>query len=157
MTKGVDSASHATTLTLLEESRPLEGLELQIYNDLQHEFGDKLEDDMKLCIAKAYKIEKDPTERTALSLKNATLILEWRQNIQADQLLTSKLVNHDDFFACWPTHLYGQDKHGHLINAERICDLKADKFVKTFDVPTMLRHRAQIMEQIRAEWVKLEP
>lgn len=64
-----------------------------------------------------------------------------------------KLDRHAEFFSYWPSHLYGEDTYGHLINFERIRDIKADCIHKLFDIESMLQHRAQLTERIQAEYV----
>lgn len=68
------------------------------------------------------------------------------EHVQADKLLTRRLVNNDKFHQYWPQTMSGIDSHGHYIMCERITNIDFGSIPNYFSLDEFLVHISQRAE-----------
>jgi hypothetical protein len=132
-----------------EEAAPLSAEDQPFYDAVKREFGDRCAEDMALRVARAFAHKKNRLQTT---LDETRSILEWRDKLQVDSVLTRELDCTKIYYECWPGLMYGEDSEGHLIAIDRISDISLEGFLANFQhVDALLPHRAQYMERIQWE------
>ncbi|OQR82948.1 hypothetical protein ACHHYP_15282 [Achlya hypogyna] len=136
-------------IVLLEESLPLSDTDQVFYDAIKKEFGPDCNEEFCIRLARAYRGEKK--NRMGKTLGETKKVLEWRKQMQADELINMNLDKAELFSQCWPSMLAGEDYYGHIINYDRLKDIQLESFLANFTLDQVLLHRAKHMERLRAE------
>lgn len=122
-----------------------------MYTKIRDHFGDKPSELLCTRVIRGCKSIPDDGTREAKIVDQIELISTWRDSIHADTITDETLPLQASFFDYWPSHLYGSDEYGHVINYECLKLCNQTEFLKNVDKDLMLLHRAQQMERIQAQ------
>ncbi|DBA01766.1 TPA: hypothetical protein N0F65_010176 [Lagenidium giganteum] len=144
------SASRMSTDVENEEGQPISAEDQPFYDALVAEFGDRCTEDFRIRVTRAFRAEKK--NRLEVTVSEAKRILEFRERMEIDTILTRELDQTKLFNDCWPGFIYGEDAKGHLISVIRISEIQIEALQKNFaDVQLIIPHRLQYMERIQWE------
>ncbi|OQR90598.1 hypothetical protein THRCLA_09263 [Thraustotheca clavata] len=139
----------ATEIVLLDESLPLNEIDQGFYDAIKAEYGTACTEEFCIRLARAYRAEKK--NRMGKTMAETKKIMDWRKQINANELLNTKLDQPELFSQCWPSMISGEDYYGHIVNYERLKDIQLDTFLSNFNLEQVLSHRAKHMERMHAE------
>jgi len=147
------SIAKPVVVDLLDESLPIDTKEQTYYDAVREIMGSNTADEQVIRIARSYRSnQKTRMDQTVTAAKT---IMEWRQSNNVDQLLSTTLPNERTYYESWPSAIYGTDSYGHLVNVERLADIKADTLQSSFQLVDLLKHRIKHMEMIQHEKAQL--
>eukprot|EP00854_Cymbomonas_tetramitiformis_P004372 gene4372-5377_t len=101
--------------------------------------------DRIMHITRGYKSYVPRVETTA---KYMSIIAKWRRDENIDSILHTQLAGLEDFDRCWPGYIYGRDKHGHTVFAEKLSDLRLERICSDFTEQQLVQFRVQQLEYL---------
>jgi len=136
-----------------EESRPISEDEQKAIDDLKSRLTPEelavTPEVRYLMFVRGYWQETDRAETTYAYLKRT---LEYRREMDADNLLNKTLDKEEKFIHQWPYDFHGTDKRGHVVYYDRTAFFEPSTFLADFNDKEIQECHVQMQETIM--WLK---
>jgi hypothetical protein len=136
-----------------EESVPLNEEEQKALDAFVAEFTpDEVQSVSKECLIRfirGYWREQDRHKQTVENFKKT---LEFRKEMDANNILNATLDKETEYFKIWPQDYHGVDKRGHPVYIEKTATVDPSTLLANFNVHELKRFHTQMQETL--EWRK---
>mmetsp|Transcript_15647 Transcript_15647/g.59497 ORF Transcript_15647/g.59497 Transcript_15647/m.59497 type:complete len:332 (+) Transcript_15647:53-1048(+) len=92
--------------------------------------------------------EFPPNERGDKMSELLQDLFRWRDEGEVDSILDTLLEQHEAYHQGWPSRIYGCDKFGHPIVAERMSHINVKMLTQELGIELVTRHRVQHFEAV---------